>query len=440
MLDRMALAGIKQFAVRLSNSRLLRGFGALGLGELFIRITRLVTAVILARSLGAAEFGMAATAIASFELVRVLGNNGLDQMILRAPDERLAATCNTAYRITLALCAVMAVVQLAVGAGLAWTTNRPELFGMSACLAGSFCFLPWGMVQSCLLRRDYRLGAISSINALQVGSDNVATAVLATMGFGAWSIVIPRMISTPLWLVAVRWTKRWQREPGKGGIPLREVASFALPILASEALLAVRFNADKFLVGALLGLEALGIYYFAFSAGYGLSLVLTSALASASLPHLLDHRISPRELLTRFDKALLGLALPISGLIVLQSLAVFYYVPLLFGAKWAAVTGIVAVLCLSAATKPWHDLAVQSLRAAGMQGCELIAASMFTAVFLGFLTLGLTYGLLAGVAMLSATTIVMQLLFVAWARHLIVRRATCAEQAPAAYATSVSAA
>ena len=440
MLDRMALAGIRQFAVRLSKNRLLRGFGALGLGELFVRVTRLVTAVILARSLGAAEFGLAATAIASFELVRVLGNNGIEQMILRAPDERLAATCNTAYRITLALCAVMAVVQLGVGAGLAWKTNRPELFGMSACLAGSFCFLPWGMVQSCLLQRDYRLGVIAGINALQVGSDNLATAVLAAMGFGAWSIVIPRMISTPLWLVAVRWTKRWQREPGKGGIPLREVARFALPILASEALLAVRFNADKFLVGALLGLEALGIYYFAFSAGYGLSLVLTSALASATLPHLSDHRIGSRELLVRLDKALLGLALPISGLIVLQSLAVFYYVPLLFGAKWASVTGIVAVLCLSAATKPWHDLAVQSLRAAGMTGYELIAASVFTAVFLGFLTLGLTYGLLAGVAMLSATTIVMQLLFAAWARRLIVRRATRAEHAPVPYSTSVSAA
>jgi teichuronic acid exporter len=197
---------------------------------------------------------------------------------------------------------------------------------------------------------------------------------------------------------------------------------YAAPILGSEVLAALRFNLDKVLVGSILGIEALGIYYFAFNAGYGLSMVLTNALAAASFPHLADHRLSPSELLARFDKALLGLALPITALIALQSLAVFFYVPVLFGDKWAGMTTIVAVLCLSAATKSWQDLGIQLLRAAGLTGCELGAAALFTVVLLGSLSIGLPFGLLAGVTSMSIAAIGLQLAFAAWARRLVARR------------------
>ena len=213
----------------------------------------------------------------------------------------------------------------------------------------------------------------------------------------------------------------WKRDPSAGTIPLSEVFTFAAPILASEMLVAIRFNIDKLIVGALLGIEALGIYYFAFSAGYGLSLVLTSALAAASFPHLADYRLSRQDLLARFDKALFGLAAVITGLIVLQAGAVFIYVPIVFGEKWAPITPIVAVLCLSAASKSWADLSTQLLRAAGNPGRELASAAAYTIVVLGCFAAGLTQGLFVGVCVLAATTVSMQLVMTVWARRLVAR-------------------
>lgn len=413
---------VARFVERALSDRLLRGFGALGLGELLIRVSRIATTIVLARILGAAELGIAATALACFELVRVLANNGIGQMVVRAPDERLAAMCNTAYRLSWMVCALMAAIQIAAGLAIAHLSGRPELFGMIVCLAGVYAFMPWAMVHSWLLQRHYRMGTLSAINAAQVCTDNVLTAALAFAGLGAWAIVLPKLLTAPIWTLGMRRSIIWRREPAAGHVPIREIVGFAAPVLASEILVAVRFNIDKMLVGAILGIEALGIYYFAFSAGYGLSLVLTSALASAAFPHLADHRLAVRELLARFDRALLRLALPITGLIGLQSLAVFGYVPLLFGDKWAPMTPVVAVLCLSAATKSWHDLSAQMLRAAGLPGYELLASALFTAVMLGSFSLGLTQGLLFGVAMLSIATIAMQLTFTAWARRIVARR------------------
>ncbi len=412
---------VTRFIERARSDRLLRGFGALGFGELCVRVSRIATTIVLARYLDAAELGLAATALACFELVRVLANNGIGQMVVRAPEERLAAVCNAAYRLSWIACMAVAIIQIGAGLAIAHVSGRPELLGMIACLAGVYLFMPWAMVHNWLLQRQYRMGTLAAINAAQVGTDNLLTAVMAFAGLGAWAVVLPKLLTAPIWLVGTRYSIRWQRERSAGSVPMREVVAYSAPILASEVLVAVRLNIDKLLVGAILGIEALGIYYFAFSAGYGLSLVLTSALASAAFPHLADHRLAARDLLARFDQALIRLAVPITLLIGLQALAVFVYVPLLFGEKWTPMVPIVAVLCLSAATKSWHDLSAQALRASGLPGQELIASVLFTVVLLASFSLGLMHGLLTGVVVLSVATITMQLAFTAWARSAVVR-------------------
>lgn len=404
---------------KLASDRLLRGFGALGAGELCNRISRVVTTIVLARYLTAVEFGIAATAITCFELIRVLANNGLGQLVVRAPEEELSATCNTAYRAIVMVCAFMAVLQVLAGVVIAWITGRPELLAMIVCLAGIYAFMPSGMVQYWLLQREYRMGTVAAISTAQISTDNVLTAILAIMGFGAWAIVLPNLLVAPIWLIGMRRAVTWRRDKTAGYIPLGESSSYCLPILASEILVAVRGHADKVLVGSILGLEALGIYYFAFNAGYGLSSVLTNALAAVSFPHLADPKLAREKLVERFDHALTRLALPICAIIALQALAVFVYVPLLFGAKWEPMTTVVAVLCLSAATRSCFDLSAQLLRAGGMPNQEFRASGLFTLFLLGTFAVALPYGLLTGVTVLCVVTISLQILFAIWARRKV---------------------
>jgi len=399
-----------------SSDRLLRGFSLLGLGELFIRLSRIVTAIVLARCLEPVELGVAASAITCFEIVRILANNGLGQMVIRAREEELAATCNTAWAGMWAVCIAMGGIQLAAGAILAELTGRPELFAMVACLVGVYLVMPFSMVQYWLLQRAHKLGTVAGINTAQVSTDNLLTAGLAIAGLGPWAIVLPKLVTAPIWLVGMRCAISWRREREAGWVPFAEVWRFCLPILTSEIMGVVRFQADKPLVGGILGLEALGIYYFAFNAGYGLSLVLTNALAAASFPYLAEARLAGRELIVRFERTLVRLALPIAVLITLQSAAVFVYVPILFGERWEPYTLIVAILALSATTNPVYDLSVHLLRAAGLPTSEMTASTLFTAVFMGAFALALPFGLAHGVAVLALTTITLQIIFAAWAR------------------------
>ena len=175
-----------------ASDRLLRGFGLLGLGEFVVRATRVLTAIALARMLDPVDLGIAATAITCFELVRILANNGLGQMVIRAAPAELDATCNTAEWLIWQICIAMTVLQVAAGAVIAHMASEPRLFAMIACLAAVYLTMPPGMVQSWLLRRE---GAKAFLDLRQSMTD--LRDPTETMAHGALILFAAVLLITP---------------------------------------------------------------------------------------------------------------------------------------------------------------------------------------------------------------------------------------------------
>ncbi len=419
---------------RIGGDRLTRNIGWYGLAEAIVRVSRLVTTILLARLLLPADFGIAAIALTASELIRVLASNGIGQTIIRAREDELAAVCATAQRAVRLVTAAIIVLHVAVGIVLAYAYARPELVIMTTLLGCAFLVMPLGDVRYFLVMRAQRMRAIAAVTASQVIADNALTAIFALSGFGAWAIVLPKLLTAPIWLAGVRRVA----PPAPAYIgdtrPLASMFSFAGPLLVSEVLAVVRGQGDKLIVGAMLGIEALGIYYFAYNAGLGLSLSLTNALSTSLYPHLAEVAHQRDELVARFDKALRKSVAVIAGLIALQAAATFLYVPLVFSQKWAFATPLVALLCLSAVAKPLGDAAVQLLRAAGRTVDEAKAAAIFTGLQLGALALALTSSLTAGIIALTTVALTFQVAFALWARHRVMGpadRAVATEGAPA---------
>jgi O-antigen/teichoic acid export membrane protein len=389
------------------------------LGEICGRVARLVATVLLARALTPVDFGAAALAITCFEVIRVLLNTGVGQAIIRSSEDQLQATCATAYKLSWLSCIAVALLQVAIGWGLSVYSDRPELFAMIAALSGVYIIMAPGIVQVQLLLRDNRIKTVTGIATAQNVSDHLLTAVLAVAGFGAWAIVLPKLLTAPIWLLGVRRAKHWTRDPSAGAVPMKAILSFAAPILGSEIMAAARLHLDKLLVGSVLGVEALGIYYFAFNAGIGVSMTLTAALAMSSYPHLAEVAHKPKELLARFD-AIMGRTAPLIGLIIaLQAFAALTYVPMVFGEHWAHAAHLVAILCISGVTKSAFDVGQQGLRAAGLTQQDFIASTAFSFVSLVIFKIALWFGLTTAVVTFAITSCILQLVFAVWARSQI---------------------
>ena len=376
----------------------IRNLSAFATAEAANKITRIVAMVVIARSLSVEAIGIAAVALTSFELIRIITNNGVGQMIVRAGDNELEGVCARAHQLNFVICGGAALLQLAAGAILWRFTQTPALFAMSACLALVFIGMPFGLVRIFRAIRRNRMDLVARINFYQVSSDNALSLMLAFCGFGAWALVLPKLLTFPVWLVGARRADGWRPAAGVAPAPVETFRTFCGPVLATETLKGLRLHLDKAVIASLLGVEALGVYFFAFNAGLGLAQTLSLAFSACLYPQLckaLRQGENVAAIWTRATGVFLSLA---STLFAFQIAAASIYVPLVFGENWRASVPVVMILCLAAAPRFLSDCASQLARVSKLTSLETKTTFVSWLGSMGAIAAGAASGGLAGAA------------------------------------------
>lgn len=373
--------------------------------EGLVRISRLGTAIVLARYLSALEFGVAALAIASHELLRVLAQNGFALRLIRQDDDDLERLCNTLYMLNWMWSGAIFIVQCAAAVLVSRYFDAPELQPMLLSLAVIYLAMPLGLTQMYRVQRAGRLKVTAWVDSSQVMFDNILTAVLAVAGFGAWAIVLPKVLVVPIWIIGYRLADRWRFRRCRGFAPFSQAFSETRGVLTSEVARSLRSQMDIFIIGRLLGTEALGLYFFARNSGLGISLAMLQAATHAMLPQLgqvarrFGHGSELRDESLRILRLILIVTLPI---IAAQALLAPFYVPLVFGEKWLPAVPVLMLLCLSAAPRVVGESVTQLARATGRAHLDARWNVWSAPVFLVFVALGCAEGLVGTAAAICA--------------------------------------
>ena len=149
------------------------------------------------------------------------------------------------------------------------------------------------------------------------------------------------------------------------------------------------------IIGRLLGMEALGLYYFARNAGLGFSLTLINAINSALYPNLCAVKNNLVDLKLRFTRNLKKIAYIAIPLISLQAGLAFLYVPIIFGEQWSNAIPILTLLCLSALPRPLAESASALTLATDRIDIDFKWNVIFTIIFLFVVCLAATINLTA---------------------------------------------
>lgn len=381
---------------------LLRGFGAFGSAELANRGVRLLTTVVIARQLAPEIVGEAALALTLFELVRVLGGIGIGQRIIAVPEAELATVCNTARRLFWAWSLVLVLVQLGVAMALGLAFGEPGAAAMLAALALVYPLMPGGLVQCYLAMRDGLNSRLARTAATQAIADHILTAALLLAWPSPWSIVLPKLLTAPVWLVMTRRNRPWQPIAAAGHACWREMVRYGGGVLAAEGLTALRQQGDNLVIAATLGSTALGTYYFAYNAGLGIVTSLAGAFGTVSFPMLCAAPAGQARRAVLRKVMILATALFVP-LVAAQALLAPLYVPIAFGEHWAFAAPLIAVLSLAGLAQLASILTANWLRAEGRVGSDAARSLLSCTCALG----GLYAGSLTGniqVAVLGLVT------------------------------------
>ncbi|MCP1199068.1 oligosaccharide flippase family protein [Notoacmeibacter sp. MSK16QG-6] len=397
-----ALAG---YWKRAASTQLIRGFLAYSASEFATKATRLIAVVALAHMLSPAEVGMVAAAMAIAEILKAFTENGVVQKIIAAPAGQLHSVARTAHRVFTFWCVGLFLLQLAMAYALHVISGETVAPLVLALMAGEYLFMPGGIVQCALAMREGRLSGTAAVAGAQNVAANLLLALIVVFWPDPLSVAAARLASAPIWLIGMRRLRPWVAQQDHTPAPIRPFLRFGSSILGIEFLKVLRLQADKLIVGALMGPEALGIYFFAINAGFGIANSFSVAFATVLFPHLC--RSEQRRAVLR-DALTLAMAV-LFPVICLQALAAPIYVPIVFGDKWAGVAPLVSILCFAALPAIVWSATAQWLRAANRPDIELLGSAFIAAFTAAAIVLAAPYGLTTVVWSVLASTVAAQL-------------------------------
>ncbi|MDX2098793.1 MAG: lipopolysaccharide biosynthesis protein [Leptolyngbyaceae cyanobacterium bins.59] len=414
-----------QFLLRsfynLKQDRFIRNIGWLGFSEVFIRVSRLVATVILARFLTTEDYGLSAIVLTTYEFIRVFTRNGIIDKIVQADEAEVENVCRTAYSLNWLIAFFLFVVQVAGSFLIAHIYDNPRLILPICLIALTYLIYPLGSIQMALLRRGNRFNIIALAMLTMVATDNVLTGLFALLGWGMWAIVLPKLLVAPILVGICCRYQTWRTNHSWSLAGWQPILKFAGNILGVEMLTTVRENIDYLLIGRLVGVQALGVYYFAFNAGLGISLSAISAIRSSLYSDLCAVRSDPALFQQRYFKSLKTITPIIITLVFLQSSLAPIYVPIVFGHQWVerGALPVLILICLSALSRPFADAASLTLRALGYPQIELRWNGIFTVILATAIWIGTGGGITGAAIAVCATHLLLQPLYSLWATHVV---------------------
>jgi O-antigen/teichoic acid export membrane protein len=392
---------------KLKSNTLIKNMSWLGISEIIIRIFKLAVTLTLPRLLSSQDYGIFAIAFTLQEFMTVLeGRSGFNSKLIQCKDYELSYLCNTTYSLSWIIAICTFFLQIILGLLLSNFYSEPKLILPIIILAFSYFTYPLYNIQGALIYRNNNLKPLAITKTIQGCITNILTIVLALLGANYWSFIIPSIIGSLIWTVSIRKFQQWQ--PSEFTFKhSKELIQFGLPLMGVELLSKIRNYLDYIIVGAILGIQQLGIYFFAFNAGLGLSLSVIDTFTNSFYPNLAS-KSSWREIKSTFWSGFKTISIILVPLVILQSSLAPFYVPLIFGPKWIPAIPILIFICLSAIPRPLKSMADSILKLNNNTTIILKADLLFSILF----SISVTFSSYSNINMVSFSVCLIHWVFI----------------------------
>jgi PST family polysaccharide transporter len=234
------------------------------LNTMLTRGGNFIAGVVLARILAPKDFGVYAVALVVMQLLLALNDVGISAPIVRwqGDVEDILPTGMTAVLLVSGLlyAALFTLAPVYCGAVHApQAVGVVRLLGLTVIIDAVFS-MP-SLILTRTLRQDRRV--VSDLTKFVVAT--VITILMATHGFGAWSLAWGQLIGNLAGGVVILVVTRQRIRVGFQKEAAKHLLTFGLPLTGSSLLLFAMLNVDNIIVGRVLGTTALGFYVLAFN-------------------------------------------------------------------------------------------------------------------------------------------------------------------------------
>jgi O-antigen/teichoic acid export membrane protein len=307
------------------------------------------TALLLARLLTPADFGIAAAATFFIQLGKKLGNMGLNTSLVRMKDVREEHRASVfCINMVFGIVAWTTLMLVAPWIGTFYADDR--VTGAVRVAATIFLVNFFGAVEYAVLQREMKFKEMAFVEWTGPVLFMPIAVTMAWTGWGYWSLIVAHVISNAASTCSKVYYGRWRPSLAVTRTGLAETVPFGLGIYAKRLLMYAAENLDSLIVGGLFGVTWLGFYDKAFNAAANMSNRL--AVGSSVMLRIFALIQEDRDRFVRaYAKVIIAATLttlPVfAGLIV----AAREFILVVFGEQWLPAVVPFQLLCVAGAVR-----------------------------------------------------------------------------------------
>lgn len=240
-----------------------RGILWLGSAAILARVLDVAATLAVVGLLTQEQMGLAALALSASAVLESLSGIGIGSAIVQAKDITPREE-SSLFWLTSGVGLGLGVILVGLAPVLGHTYAESELTPLVAASGLKLLLVGMSVVPLQLLSKRLQFKEIGAVQTLSSLGEGLVKIVLAFAGAGAWSLVLGNVARGFVLFVALWSLAAFRPQLHFAFKETKRFVRFGLQVAGSSVIYHLYKNADYFLVGKVLGLEALGLYRVAF--------------------------------------------------------------------------------------------------------------------------------------------------------------------------------
>lgn len=378
-----------------------RAAGALFLRKCWTSLVSLGVIAYLASVLSKEEFGVVAFSSTILAVIQILAVSGISEYVVffNGTENERAEVANAAFWLNLAASLGVVMVGAALAPAIARYFGQPVIGPVILVMLGGFFASMIASIPKALYRKDINYAPLVALETVQQTVVSIGQVLLAWQGWGVFSLVVPPTVVGSMIAAVFLWRSPLALTRGSGVHLWPSILRYSKHIVGARLLTRFANEGDNLVIGAVLGLSALGRYHLAYRMANILFLSLMPVVIDVSMPVFANIANERRRLFVRYVRMLSLIMFVMFPLLLMLfvnareiSLVIYHEdLGLLVQVLMISVLG----RCISSPTGGLFN-------ATGKPYVSLWFVCIFTPLFLGTLYLTCSQGLLVAASTVAA--------------------------------------
>ncbi len=377
-----------------------------GGGQVFRQVLGIVVSVILARLLAPEDFGLIAMVYVFIEFAQVFADFGIGAAIIQSKDAD-ARVLSSAFWANVSVGVALALLTAAAAPLVVAFYGDERLFAMTLALSLTLLLSGASVIPRAILHKEMRF-AVAATSVMTGSLAGAVTAVgLVLAGYGVWGLVWQPIVGSSVTFVLTFLVCGWRPRAMFSWAGIRSLAGFSAHVLGNDLLGYASRNADKLLIGKVLGSVALGYYSLAWQFMLYPLTHVSSVIVKVLFPTLSLLQKEVGRFRAAYLKATAAIGLVTFPAMVGLFLVAEDFVRAVFGDKWLPVLPVLNILCfvgmLRSVMTTAYTIYLSTGRTQKMFRLSLVSTPLMVAAF----ATGLPWGIVGVAAAYAIVVVVM---------------------------------